>query len=173
MRKDKAVEQKNFILPDSNENRKVTENELEKAAGGCIAENTRIRMPDGSDRMIQDILPGDQVEGKNGPDCVQDIIRGIDYDMYVISGEKLETLLITSNHPVMTNTGWKSAKELIVDDELQRQSGGTVHIESHYPVNKEMRVYNLILESGHSFYANGYLVGDYQIQGEHMAMMRE
>ena len=43
MRKDKADEQKNFTLPDGNENRKVTENELEKAAGGVFGSYPRKR----------------------------------------------------------------------------------------------------------------------------------
>ena len=67
-------------------------------------------MADGTDKNIEDIIVGDIVKGKNGDNKV------IALDPTVLSNRKLyafndsENYFFTSEHPFMTEEGWKSIK---------------------------------------------------------------
>ena len=94
--------------------------------------------------------------------------------LYSINGGEY---FVTEEHPFKSLTGWKAInpkklykedeflfrlldpKVLKVGDILLTENGLTVieSIESKY-VEKEMKVYNLMLEGDHTYYADEYLV---------------
>lgn len=131
---------------------------------GCLAEGTMIRMADGSEKAIEQMCCDNTVLTPSGPAAVVNVIRGQDSEVYAIQGKGCHAVYASGAHPFRTRNGWKAAREITAWDELAVENG-FVEVEHHYLTQKPAAVYNLVLEGEHSFYAEGYLTGDNEVQG--------
>ncbi|HZS42078.1 MAG TPA: Hint domain-containing protein [Polyangia bacterium] len=144
---------------------------------GCMAEGTLVTMADETRLPIEKVRIGDQVRSNADrmPLTVFNYTKGYEKPpMYALTTENKRTLLLTHSHPVMTNRGFVTAENLKVGDVLHTDGGHAklVKIErKQYDGN----VWNLdvgtprdrvrVTDTNTTFYANGVLVGDRQIQG--------
>lgn len=131
---------------------------------GCLAEGTKIRMANRTEKNIEQIRRGDTVYTPSGPAAVVGVMQGRDSEIYAIHGKGCKAVYASGAHPFRTRNGWKAAREITAWDELAVE-GGFVEVEHHYLTQKPAAVYNLVLEGEHSFYAEGYLTGDNEVQG--------
>ena len=82
----------------------------EQAYGSCFIAGTKISMADGTLKNIEDIIVGDKVKGHKEENTV------IKLDPTLLANRKLysfndnEHYFFTSEHPFMTEEGWKSIK---------------------------------------------------------------
>jgi hypothetical protein len=108
------------------------------ASAGCFAPETVIRLADGSQRMIRDLAPGLQVATPAGPATIRALVTcGTQRRSQPMT--QLGELHITPWHPVRINGEWRFPADL------------AGFRERLLPV-----VYNLVLDTGHIVYANGY-----------------
>ena len=134
----------------------------------CFIPETLITMADGSEKQISEIELGDVVKSEIGESTVQ----GIDIHVRKITVYSINDSghFVTANHPFKTTEGWKAinpegslkdhgveADRLIVGDTVLTLDGeeNIVTMEAGDDVTK---VYNLLLDNEHVYYANGYLV---------------
>ncbi len=166
--------------------------------GSCFTADTKVLMADGRDLEIHKVKVGDKLMGRNGAiNTVLDLDRpllwsGKNQHLIEINGEEAFT---TDNHPLMTTDGWKALNPEMAEKEAYDQLSGKIGkleigqtlvmaqgkrllIESIkvLPHNKEeQRLYNLMLDGDHTYYANGILVhgsipdkdGKYPLAKEH------
>ena len=130
---------------------------------GCIHEDSRIRMRDNI-KMAKDLRTGDMVMSAsgNGVSRVADVLVGQELQMWSIKAEDApHTLCVTQGHPILTRQGYKVPETLAEGDELLLESGAFSKFEFAHTSGMDCRVVNLILEGeNHTFYADGYAVGD-------------
>ncbi len=145
-------------------------------AYGCLAEGTRVTMADGSWKNIEKVGVADRVlpAVAGGPQNVRSFTRGVELKpMIRLVTANGRDLLLTETHPVMTDAGIKMAKQLKAGDMVQTDAG-TSALQA---VTREMfngTVWNLNVDAGEknaakdatTFFANGILVGDGNIQHE-------
>jgi hypothetical protein len=146
----------------------------DRGNGGCFAEDTRITMGNGSEKLIRDIRPGDEVwnpiVGHAFP--VKNVIRGPERQALYEIQVKGQRVLVTSEHPFMTKIGLMGAKDLRVGDLIQDHARGWQPIErvETKPSAEASIVWNLELdvtthdEDHHMLLANGVLTGDHYLQ---------
>jgi hypothetical protein len=150
----------------------------ETGYGSCFIAGTKVTMADGTLKNIEDIKVGDIVKGHKGNNEV------IKLDPTLLSERKLysfndnEHYFFTSEHPFMTEEGWKSIKpektkerdgielynqlkgELKIGDKLVTEKG-LIEIkeikskEMNYP---KMPLYNFNVSNDNSYIADGYVV---------------
>jgi len=149
----------------------------ETGGGSCFIAGTKVKMADGTNKNIEDVEIDEEILGQNGANKV------IDYDRPKLGDRKLYSFnggkaFVTSEHPFMTEGGWKSIdpeetlKEnpnltvaiLNIGDVIITDSESITieSIESHEG-NAENTVYNFKLDGDHSYYADGYLVHNKEI----------
>lgn len=121
---------------------------------------TKILMADGGYKNIEKIKAGDKVisfdiENKLFVDN-EVIARTNGHKAYLLINDKLG---LTLNQKVyVVDKGFVQAKELRVGDYLLNESKKNIRINSIEKFPKKVDVYDLVLESPHNFFANGYLV---------------
>lgn len=142
---------------------------------GCVAKDTQILMADHLTRRISDIRPGDRITGgKTGRSVtVLDVIYGNESLLWCVKGIGGENIYISSEHPVVTKDGDKMAVDLMETDSIQEKSGAFTPVEFRYDKYYGDIVYNLSLEDDHYFIANGYIIGDQEVQGSVMRQSME
>lgn len=140
------------------------------AAGSFLAD-TLIAMADGTFKVIQNIIVGDQVLGANGAinDVVQLKPRFHTGQVYGINGK---SVFATGSHPFMTIDGWKAFDDvearkihpeldiqlISVGDTLVRADGKKETILTISSEYQEVQVYNFEVTGERDYYADGYLV---------------
>ena len=145
---------------------------------GCLARGTMVELANGLQVPIENIeAEGEQVVTGNGTvmTVIGNTIGTEKKKMVKIITDLKYELLLTETHPVITrDSGIKLAKDLTVEDIVITRDGAQ-------PITKIVRkqyfdkVYNLALGvPGHTvpkdsttFFANGILVGDYNMQNEY------
>ncbi len=166
--------------------------------GSCFTADTKVLMADLTRKDIHKVKVGDKLMGRDGAvHTVLDLDRpllwkGKPQHLIEINGEKAFT---TDNHPILTTTGWKAVnpemaeKEaydqlsghitpLEVGDEIVMSEGKTLEVKSIKVLpqeDKKIRLYNLLLDGDHTYYANDMLVhgsvpdknGKYPLAKEH------
>jgi hypothetical protein len=147
----------------------------------CLAEGTKVEVAGGKEVAVEDIKIGDQTTNQyhaTGLLTVTDTAKGVELSpMIYIEDEAKRSLLMTEMHPVQTiDRGMVLAKALVVDDRVMTRTGPSrlVRIERRMYDGK---VFNLKVgsktektrlgEDQTVFYANGFVVGDGQIQSRH------
>ena len=138
---------------------------------GCMAENTRITMADGSEKKIQDIAKGDEVAMSAGAATVKTKWKGPS-DGYVIAEAAGRVLKMTKDHPVMTAQGWKRAGKLKITDELMDASQEFVKIDRIETRDEQIETFNLeykdnenpLVNSEEYMIAEGFVVGNFKTQ---------
>ena len=144
----------------------------------CFVAGTKISMADGTEKNIEDVVVGDEVKGHNGTNTV------IKLDWVLLGDRKLYTFnhsehyFFTSEHPFLTEQGWKSVKPektkerdgvelynqlkgaLEVGDKLVTGDGlfEITDIKSKEMNDPEMPLYNFHISNDKSYIADNYVV---------------
>jgi hypothetical protein len=156
-----------------------TINYQSEGGGCCFVSGTKVRMADGSEKNIEDIVIGDLILAKHG---VKEKIKEL--QEVLLNSRKLVSInkgpfFATEDHTFKSKDGWVSANPLmtlkrdpsVIDDigglpdEMQIGTiliteDGEVEITSLDFKNDDFDtpVYNLFVENTHSYFADGYLV---------------
>lgn len=144
-----------------------------RTSDGCFAEDTLIRLADGSEKEISQLAKGDLVWNPVN-------LRAMAVKRMTVGPEKKpmsrvfvegRAVDVTDGHPFMTQNGWKKTAELNVGDMVKSASGAfsPVTAITALPVGANLpTVYNLALEGDaaddHYVLANGVVTGDLYIQ---------
>ena len=150
----------------------------ETGYGSCFIAGTKVTMADGTTKNIEDIKVGDIVKGHKGNNEV------IKLDPTLLGKRKLysfndnEHYFFTSEHPFMTEEGWKSIKpektkerdgielynqlegELKIGNKLVTEKGliEIKEIKSKEINDPKMPLYNFNVSNDNSYIADGYVV---------------
>ncbi len=138
--------------------------------GGCFVMGTSVTMSDKAKKNIEDIVVGDFVMTRYGYERVTKVLA-IPYDGYVYAFNGNGNYFFTPNHPFLSERGWVSldteatkkeipaltVNELKVGDILFTD-GVREKIETLQRQKMKGYVYNIVVEGSHTYYANGYLV---------------
>lgn len=137
---------------------------------GCIDDTALVLMADGKQKMLKNICIGDEIRGTDGRiNKVKNTSWGDEELMRYIKAEEQEQgIRVTTDHPVMTEKGWKRAIELRKGDRIQVSGKDSCYskIEEIYTEPYFGRVGNLELETPTGFFANGYGVGDFFLENQ-------
>jgi len=146
--------------------------------GSCFIAGTKISMTDGTLKNIEEVSVGDMVKGHKGNNKV------IALDPTLLANRKLysfndnEHYFFTSEHPFMTEEGWKSIKpektkerdgvelynqltgELKIGDKLVTENGllEITDIRSKEINEPDMPLYNFHISNDNSYIADKYVV---------------
>jgi hypothetical protein len=152
----------------------------ENTQGGysCFIAGTKVTMADGTLKNIEDVVVGDKVKGHKEENTV------IKLDPTLLATRKLYSFnnndhyFFTSEHPFMTEEGWKSIKpektkerdgvelynqlkgELKIGDKLVTDKGliEIIDIKSKEINKPDMPLYNFNVSNDNSYIADGYVV---------------
>ena len=146
-------------------------------APSCFIAGTMVKLADGADIKIEDVVPGDTVKGKDGNNKVTKLDHTVlGYrKLYAFNGNA--SYFVTAEHPFWTTDGWKSIKPeatkeesvdlyneltgpLEIGHEIQTLDG-IVRIKSieSKEINKpDLPLYNFNVDNDHSYFADGYCV---------------
>lgn len=130
---------------------------------GCFAKDTRIKMADGSWKPIQDIKAGDRVKTANSGAAVTEIISGTEREMMVIGTSRGNRIMVTKDHPMLTESGWKTADELNAADILIMEYGKDT-IEELYPKEYNDKIFSIRVDTQEAIIAEGFYTGDFTRQ---------
>ncbi|MEG0016764.1 MAG: Hint domain-containing protein [Gordonibacter sp.] len=134
---------------------------------GCLEASMFVLMADGSQKQIDNIRVGDLVACETGHTVVSDIIRGRESEIIHLETEQGAGLRATRDHPIVTTEGLKCADEVVTGDTVMMAGGSREVIRFHYPKDDGYEVCNLLLEGdSQHFFANGFAVGDNNVQGQ-------
>lgn len=129
--------------------------------GGCFTGETLITMSDRTKKMISDVKIGDTILTRRsaGDNSMVEarvsnkLVHLVD-DLLVINNK----LKVTPEHIIFVNGRWQAAGQVAVGDYLTDESGSMVRIESIQHLLDPVRVYNLQIQTYHTFFANGIYV---------------
>lgn len=140
---------------------------------GCLSKDTLVTMAEGKEKLISEIEIGDKVlSNHNKFAVVTNTWKGAaDSPLLCIETENKHKIKCSSQHPVVTLNGIKTAALLNGSDSLIDKDGNSVAIVAIYYVEEE-GVYNLDLcpeegedlKKGMTMICNGLLVGDNVMQ---------
>ncbi|OQX70900.1 hypothetical protein B6D52_03155 [Candidatus Parcubacteria bacterium 4484_255] len=121
---------------------------------------TQVLMADGSYRNIEKIKAGDKIVSydlDNQSFINKEVVATTNgYKDYLLINNKLG---ITLNQKIyIVNKGFIEAREAKIGDYLLNKCKDLVRIDSIINYHEKVNVYDLILESPHNFFADGYLV---------------
>jgi len=146
--------------------------------GSCFIAGTKVTMSDGTLKNIENIVIGDKVKGHKEDNTVIKLDPTLLADRKLYSFNDNEHYFFTSEHPFMTEEGWKSIKpektkerdgielyeqlkgELKVGDKLVTDNGSVEikDIKSKEISNPEMPLYNFNVSNDNSYIADNYVV---------------
>jgi len=150
----------------------------EAAYGSCFIAGTKITMVDGTFKNIEDIQVGDIIKGHEGYNEVIKLDPTLLGERKLYSFNDNEHYFFTSEHPFMTEEGWKSIKpektkerdgielynqlkgELKVGDKLVTEKGlvEIKQIKSKEINDSKLPLYNFNVSNDNSYIADGYVV---------------
>lgn len=127
---------------------------------GCFLAETKITLKDGNYKKIEDIQIGDLVisyDELNNNKTVSKVVKTFVHNEteYLIINDRLK---VTKNHPLFINNSWKRADSALIGDVLKEINGTNLIIDSIKEVKENISVYNLEVESTHTYYAENILV---------------
>lgn len=129
----------------------------------CLAENTKIRMASGIDRCIDTIEEGDRIMAGNGESvCVTKCFQSCSNTCVQIVTEE-NTLIVSDQHMIQTNTGFIKACNLTNCGYLLENLGriqSEVNIHEIKKIDYKHRLYHIEVDKIHTLIANGIVVGD-------------
>lgn len=128
--------------------------------GGCFLAGSPVRLADGSEKSIESIKVGDVVlgyneyTGKNEYNTVtQTFAKG--QEGYILINKKLK---VSPPHLFYAEGRWIDASKLHVGDSLRMENGQTSRIWSLQNFSGIHTVYNLEVESDHTYMVGGFVV---------------
>ena len=146
--------------------------------GSCFIAGTKVTMSDGTLKNIENIVVGDKVKGHKEDNTVIKLDPTLLADRKLYSFNDNEHYFFTSEHPFMTEEGWKSIKpektkerdgielynqlkgELKIGDKLITEDGTIEikNIKSKEINNPDMPLYNFNVSNDNSYVADKYIV---------------
>ena len=146
--------------------------------GSCFIAGTKVTMADGTIKNIENIVVGDKVKGHKEDNTVIKLDPTLLADRKLYSFNNNEHYFFTSEHPFMTEEGWKSIKpektkerdgielynqlkgELKIGDKLITEDGSIEikEIKSKEINNPDMPLYNFNVSNDSSYVADKYIV---------------
>jgi len=150
----------------------------ETGYGSCFIAGTKVSMADGTFKNIEYVKVGDKVKGHKEDNTVIKLDPTSLGDRKLYSFNNNQHYFFTSEHPFMTEEGWKSIKpektkerdgaelydqlkgELKVGDKLVTDNGlvEITNIDSKEMNSPEMSLYNFNVSNDNSYIADGYIV---------------
>ena len=147
-------------------------------SGSCFIAGTKVTMSDGTLKNIENVKVGDKVKGHKEDNIVIKLDPTLLGDRKLYSFNDNEHYFFTSEHPFMTEEGWKSIKpektkerdgvelydqlkgDLKVGDKLVTDNGPikVTDIKSKEMNNPEMPLYNFNVSNDNSYIADDYVV---------------
>jgi hypothetical protein len=150
----------------------------------CLASGTEVTLADGTFKKIEDVQSGDSVltNAKGTSMAVDSKLKGTEaIPMIHLKTSKGNDLLLTVGHPVVTSRGIVLARMLVVGDMVMTREGAAPLTSVTHEVF-DGNVWNLNvgprqedfshLSKETTFFANGILVGDNQMQFDQNRMMK-
>jgi Intein/homing endonuclease len=142
---------------------------------GCLPAGVRIRMADGSERAVETFTgTGETVRSPDldAPAVTATMWGSEDHPMVAIRDALGHRLTLTEAHPVLTTRGPVMASKLKVGDVVLTESGNAALVSVERLAHQEpIPIYNLTIgtekqaaDGRTTFYADGILVGDQQMQ---------
>lgn len=129
--------------------------------GGCFLKGTPIRMSDGTEKNIEDVVIGDKILTRSSEfsstlteDTVTKTYRHV-VSEYLTINDKLQ---VTPIHRLFVNNSWKQAKDIQIGDHLLDEYGNPILVETLDYSTGQFVVYNLTVFNAHTFFANGVYV---------------
>ena len=159
-------------------NRQAAKDNQAGYGGSCFIAGTKVTMADGTLKNIENVKVGDKVKGHKEENTVIKLDPTLLADRKLYSFNDNEHYFFTSEHPFMTEEGWKSIKpektkerdgvelydqlkgELKVGDKLVTDNGPVEvkDIKSKEMNNPEMPLYNFNVSNDNSYIADNYVV---------------
>lgn len=149
---------------------------------GCLLGDTLICMADGSQKELRDIHIGEKVAGADGVEnLVENVWSGQEECYYILKTQSGRKVRASYSHPFLTETGWKTAADLKIGDnmkvrgmfvpegeskekiEFPQEESGWEKLASIEKREEQVMVYNLTL-NGKPMIANGFVCGDFEMQ---------
>lgn len=153
---------------------KISNNEFVNP--GCFDENTLITMADGSQKAIKYIRKDDEIYNPVLKQAfkVKSVIAGGEEKPMIRIGYNNLSVLVTYNHPFLTDKGLKFAENLTQNDLILDQNGDFVEIETLETAELKVNqvVWNIELDAisddpiYHMVEANGIVSGDLFLQNQ-------
>ena len=131
----------------------------------CFVSGTSIKMFDGTEKNIEDVVKGDVV--LSWEETTNEKVAGIVSETLVadansvieIKFENGTTIVTTEEHPFYVSENWVKAKDLTIDMVCTTSDDSTSKIETITIKKENTTVYNLLdVTDSHTFYANNILV---------------
>ncbi len=129
--------------------------------GGCFLAGTKIALPNGKTKNIEDVEAGDIIETfKSETDNT--LVRGtviktqnhIVSEYLIING----ALRVTAEHRIWVNGQWKTAGDIRVGDTLRGEYATPIIVNSLEKRHELVKVYNFAVEKYHTYIAGGVYV---------------
>lgn len=129
--------------------------------GGCFLAGTKIALPNGKTKNIEDIATGDVIETlKSETDNTP--VRGtvMKTQNHIVSEYLVinASLRVTAEHRILVNGQWKTAGDVRIGDTLRGQYGAPIAVHSLERHHELVKVYNFAVENYHTYIAGGVYV---------------
>lgn len=137
---------------------------------GCMGKDTQIKMADGSLKSVSAIQPGESIMSAYGEVVkVTDVMTGKEAQMIKVKVRTGDSILLTDEHPILTERGMMMAKHLCVGDVLILE-GEKAFLSEAYKIEYNDTVYSLVLEKSEAYIiGNGFIIGDFESQQKAIA----
>ena len=137
---------------------------------GCMGKDTQIKMADGSLKTVSAIQPGESIMSAYGEVVkVTDVMTGKEAQMIKVKVRTGDSILLTDEHPILTERGMMMAKHLCVGDVLILEDEKAFLSEA-YKIEYNDTVYSLVLEKPEAYIiGNGFIIGDFESQQKAIA----
>lgn len=139
--------------------------------GGCFVAGTLVLMADGTEKPIEALQEGEQVQAYYGKKAsILALIRPPKKPVYELTFADGNTLTLTDSHPIAALEGWKSLSPEATKQENPELAVTTLQIGDSVATRNGVttlvtiqprgitQVYNITVDDPHIFYANNILV---------------
>ncbi|HEX2076934.1 MAG TPA: Hint domain-containing protein, partial [Longimicrobium sp.] len=135
----------------------------------CLAAGTQVSLPDGTTRAIEDFNAGDQVQSASGPRAVMATLAQPHWGtVFVITTASGRSITCSGTHPFYSGGPPVQASTLAVGQMVETEAGAEAVASITRQQQNGEGLFNLWLDpaggGGTTFVANGFVVGDYQVQ---------
>ncbi|NPA86221.1 MAG: hypothetical protein GXO42_02395 [bacterium] len=134
----------------------------------CVAEGTHVLLASGEWKRVEELRPGEAVATPSGPAKILAVAERKARGLVVLVTAQGRKLVLTPEHPVLTSAGLRCAGNLLPGMQvacclLLSAHNNIIEYEYDYIINIEYidcetRVYDLVLEHTHLFFAEGITV---------------
>lgn len=134
-----------------------------EVSAGCFPAGTQITLSDGTKVLIENLKVGDFVlsYSKDNDSLSKSQVVGIYHGIEPKFLSINECFEVTPSHLLQINGIWQRADTLRIGDHLQNEKGEQVEVYNIETIESERDVYNVDLGAENSFYAEGFLVSEY------------